>query len=266
MTLTKIKTIIVDDEALARRRIKKLLAARADVDVVAECNNGNDAIASIESLKPDLVFLDIQMPEIGGFELIERLDVKNFPVIIFVTAHDSYALKAFDINAVDYILKPFDDERFYHALDRACELIEQKETGAWAKRVFKMLNGLQQEPGAAASSNSNYLDRIVIRTSGRIHFASTDAIDWIEASGKHLDIHAGKSVHRIRESMSDLERKLDPKKFLRIHRSYIINISRIREMQSWHKGEYMVILENDTKLVTGRGYRDNLNLLLNRLV
>jgi two-component system LytT family response regulator len=229
--------------------------------MVAECNNGKDAIAAIQQLQPDLVFLDIQMPEIGGFEVIERLDVKNFPVIVFVTAHDSYAIRAFDVNAVDYILKPFDDERFYHALERACAMIEQKETGAWAKRVFNMLNGMQ----SSVPSAHTYLDRIVIRSSGRIHFAPTEAIDWIEASGKYLDIHAGKDVHRIREAMNELEAKLDPKKFLRIHRSYIVNIARIREMQTWHKGEYVVILNNDTKLVTGRGYRDNVNALLNRL-
>lgn len=257
--MAKIKTLIVDDEALARRRIKKLLTTRSGIEITAECNNGRDAIAAIEQLQPDLVFLDIQMPEIGGFEVIERLDVKNLPVVVFVTAHDSYAVKAFDVNAVDYILKPFDDERFYHALDRACAMIEQKETGAWAKRVFNMLSGMQTSPA------SNYLDRIVIKSSGRIHFASTDTIDWIEASGKYLDIHAGKDVHRIREAMNDLEAKLDPKKFLRIHRSYIIHIGRIREMQTWHKGEYVVILNNDTKLVTGRGYRDNVNALLNRL-
>lgn len=259
--IPQIKSVIIDDEALARRRIKKLLTVKPDIDVVAECNNGKDAIASIERLKPDLVFLDIQMPEMNGFEVIERWDVKNFPVVVFVTAYDSYAIKAFDVNAVDYILKPFDDERFYLALDRACTMIEQKETGAWAKRVFNMLHGMQSPIPAM----QNYLDRIVIKSSGRIHFAATETIDWIEASGKYLDIHAGKEVHRIRESMNELENRLDPKQFLRIHRSYIINVSRIREMQPWHKGEYIVILKNDAKLITGRGYRRNVDALLNRL-
>ncbi len=257
--MNKIRTLIVDDEALARRRIRKLLAARSGIEIAAECSNGKEAVSAIEALQPELVFLDIQMPEFGGLEVVERLDMKNPPVIVFVTAHDHFAIKAFEVNAVDYILKPFDDERFYHALDRACSIIEQKESGAWTKKVMHMLAGLQ-----APASKNHYPDRIVIKSSGRIHFAPVDTIDWIEAAGKYLDIHAGKDVHRIREGMNELETRLDPEKFARIHRSYIVRIARIREMQSWHKGEYVVILSDGTKLVTGRGYRDNLNALLNR--
>lgn len=264
--LSKIKTVIVDDEPLARRRIKKLIAAHHDIDLAAECNNGKDAVAVIESLHPDLVFLDVQMPEWNGFDVIERLEIESLPVIIFVTAYDTYAIKAFDVHAIDYILKPFDDERFFHALDRAREFIRQKETGIWARRVYDMMTSLHpmQEPVSLASKR--YLDRIVVKSAGRIHFVPTETVDWIEASGKYLDLHSGKTTHRIRESISELELKLDPKIFLRIHRSYIINVGRIREMQSWHKGEYIVILNNDVKLITGRGYRDNLDILLNRLV
>ncbi|MBX7150386.1 LytTR family DNA-binding domain-containing protein [bacterium] len=263
-SVSKIKTVIVDDEPLARRRIKKLISAQPDIELFAECNNGKDALTVIENAHPDLVFLDVQMPEWNGFDVIERMDIQSLPVIIFVTAYDTYAIKAFDVHAIDYILKPFDDERFFHALDRAREFIRHKETGEWAKRIYNMITGIHPERPPESVEVSRYLDRIVVKSSGRIHFVPVETVDWIEASGKYLDIHSGKATHRIRESISELEHKLDPGKFLRIHRSYIINIDCIREMQSWHKGEYVVILNNDVKLITGKGYRSNLNVLLNR--
>lgn len=259
-----IKAVIVDDEPLARRRIKKLIAAHHDIELLAECNNGKDAVSVIESVHPDLVFLDVQMPEWNGFDVIAQLDIRSLPVIIFVTAYDSYAIKAFDVHAIDYVLKPFDDERFFHALDRARDYIRQRESGDWANRIYDLITGMHPERVGESTRGSRYLDRVVVKSSGRIHFVPVETVDWIEASGKYLDFHCGKVVHRIRESMTELEKKLNPKIFLRVHRSYMVNINRIHEMQSWHKGEYIIILSNDVKLITGRGYRDNLNALLNR--
>jgi len=252
--MEKIRTLIVDDEPLARERIRTLLDSEPDMEVAGEYGDGRAAIAAIQEEQPDLVFLDVQMPEVDGFSVLEALADERLPAIIFVTAYDQYALRAFDVHALDYLLKPFDRERFQRALERARTQIGRERSGDITGRLLALLKDIKVEPKA--------LERLVVKSAGRVFFLKTEEIDWIEAAGNYVRLHTGRESHLLRETMSALEARLDPDKFLRIHRSTIINIERIKEMHPLFRGEHVVILRDGTRLTLGRAYRDRLQELL----
>ncbi|HQU85101.1 MAG TPA: LytTR family DNA-binding domain-containing protein [Pyrinomonadaceae bacterium] len=244
----KIKTLIVDDEPLARDRVRRFLRDEKEIEIVGEAGNGAEAIEFIKKENPELVFLDIQMPEKNGFEVIKSLDAKSLPTIIFVTAYDNYALQAFDASALDYLLKPFNRERFSRAVARACEHIENKKRGNLDERIASLIADLKTE--------KKYLERLVVKSVGRVFFLKTDEIDWIEAAGNYLKLHVGRESHLIRETMNSIESKLDPDKFLRIHRSTIVNIDRIKELHPMFSGDYDVVLQTGAKITLSRNYRE----------
>jgi two-component system LytT family response regulator len=246
----KIRTLIVDDESLARDRVKRFLRDETDIVVIGECGNGAEAIEAIEREKPDLVFLDVQMPEKNGFEVIKSLDPKSIPAVVFVTAYDQYALQAFDVHALDYLLKPFNRERFRRAVSRSRELLENRQRGTLDERLVSLIADLKTE--------KKYLERFVVKSVGRIFFLKIDEIDWIEAAGNYLKLHVGRDSHLIRETMNSIEAKLDPDKFRRIHRSTVVNIDRIKELHPMFSGDYAVILRNGTELTLSRNYRERL--------
>jgi two-component system LytT family response regulator len=251
-----IRAVIVDDEPLARRRIRSLLVEAEDVEVIAECANGKEAIQAIEESPPDLLFLDIQMPELDGFDVLQAIGVGHVPVVIFVTAYDQFALRAFEAHALDYLLKPFDDERFEAALQRARERIRQQQGGDLDRRLRAMLEEVR---GGRA-----YLQRLVVPTGHRNVFIRTEEIDWIEAERNYIRLHVGGRAHLLRESLSRIESALDPATFCRIHRSTIVNIDRIQAVESLFGGAYLVVLQDGTKLTSGRGYRRNLHALMGK--
>ena len=244
------RCLIVDDEPLARERLRGLLRDERDVEIAAECADGRKAVAAILKLEPDLVFLDVQMPGLDGFGVLEALPPESIPAVIFVTAYDQYALRAFDAQALDYLLKPFDRERFQKALARAREQLRKRQAGTLEPRLLALLEQLEER--------KPYLERLVIKSAGRVYFLRTSEVDWIEAEGNYVRLHTGKEAHLLRETMNHLETRLDPQRFLRIHRSTIVNIERIKELHPWFKGEHVVILRDGARLTLGRAYRDRL--------
>lgn len=255
----KVKTLIVDDEPLARERLRKLLEAESDIQVVGEASNGHEALELANQNRPDLIFLDVQMPELDGFGVVAGLQLDPLPAIVFVTAYDRFALKAFEVHALDYLLKPFDRERFQKALERARTLVQQRQTGDLSKRLSSLITDLKPE-----KAESKYLDRLAIKAEGRVLFFKIDDIDWIEAADNYVSVHVGADEHLHRETMASLEAKLPPSLFLRISRSTIVNIERIKEMQPMFHGDYVVILKNGARLNLSRNYRDKLNQLLGK--
>ncbi len=253
------RTLIVDDEPLAREKLRGFLEQEADVEVLGECRDGREALETIESQSPDLVFLDVQMPEMDGFEVLENLDPEKLPTVIFVTAYDQYALKAFDVHAVDYLLKPFDRQRFKDALGRARSDRERQQVGDVKRQLLELLQDVE-------SRRAKYPERLVIKTSGRVVFLKVSAIDWVDAAGTYVRLHSGTESHMLRETMGRLEERLDPEKFLRIHRSTIVNIECIRELQQQFHGDYLVVLKNGQRLTLSRSYRDRIQDLLNRSI
>jgi two-component system LytT family response regulator len=246
----KIKTLIVDDEPLARERLAALLANEADIEILGQCRDGEEAVSAILDHAPQLVFLDVQMPHMNGFEVIEAVGSERMPLVIFVTAYDQHALKAFQVRALDYILKPFDRERFSDALQRARRQIEREETGDLGRRLLALVKDLRRDQPRT--------DRLVVKSGGRLFFLRMDEIDWIEAAGNYVRLHVGTTSHLLRETMNAIEGRLDPEKFFRIHRSRIVNMERIQEMQPWLNGEYAVVLRTGTRLTLSRGYREKL--------
>jgi two-component system LytT family response regulator len=244
----KIRTLIVDDEPLARERVKRFLKDERDIDIIGECGNGADAIDAIHQKEPDLVFLDIQMPEKNGFDVIRSINGNHLPTIIFVTAYDQYALQAFEVHALDYLLKPFNRERFHRAVARAKEQIEGQHRGELDERLVSLISSITPE--------KKYLERLVVKSVGRVFFLKTEEIDWIEASGNYLKLHVGRDSHMIRETMNSIEAKLDPSQFMRIHRSTIVNIDRIKELHPMFSGDYSAILRDGTELALSRNYRE----------
>ncbi len=254
MTEPKIRTIIVDDEELARDRIQSLLEMQPDVDIVAICTDGVMALEAIEKHRPDLVFLDVQMPGMDGFEVVEHIDQANAPAIVFVTAHDGHAIRAFEIHALDFLLKPFDQTRFEKALDRARGKIRSAKSTVIDSHLVSLLEELREE--------RKYPERLIVKSSGRVFFVRTEDIDWVEASGNYVKIHTKNEAHLLRESMKNMEVKLDPRIFVRIHRSAIVNIDRIRELEPWFHGEYIVIMRDGTRLTASRVFSDRLSALI----
>jgi two-component system LytT family response regulator len=249
-----IRALIVDDEPLARERLRSLVAGEADIEVIAECSDGAEAARAIERLSPDLVFLDIQMPELDGFAVLEAIEPELVPVIIFVTAYDEYAIRAFDVHALDYLLKPFDRARFHRALSRARAELMGGEKAEGRQRLAALL--------AELPAQGRYLKRIVVKSGGRVVFLSAEEIDWIEAAGNYVKLHVGEKSHLLRETMKRLEEKLEPQLFVRIHRSHIVNVDRVRELEPWFNGEFVVVLKSGAKLTSGRAYGHRLRQLL----
>ncbi|MHB1327181.1 MAG: LytR/AlgR family response regulator transcription factor [Gemmatimonadales bacterium] len=250
-----IRAMIVDDEPLARMRIRNLLAQAEDVEIIAECANGEEAIAAIDQSPPELLFLDIQMPELDGFDVLQEVGVGRVPAVIFVTAYDQFALRAFEAHALDYLLKPFDDERFEASLQRARQRIQQ-QGGDVEVRLRALLDEVRGGRG--------YLQRVVVPSGHRSVFIRTDEIDWIEAERNYIRLHVRGRGYLLRENMSRIETALDPAKFCRIHRSTIVNIDRIQATEPLFRGEYLVVLHDGTKLTSGRSYRRNLHLLMGK--
>jgi two-component system LytT family response regulator len=250
MNSARTRVLIVDDEPLARERIRTLIQEDPAFEVIGEAGDGPAAAETITAMHPDLVFLDVQMPGADGFDVIEAVGPAKMPFVVFVTAYDRYALKAFDVHALDYLLKPFDRDRFREALDRANRQLERASGGEIERRLAAIVNDLKPA--------KHRTDRFVVKSGGRIFFVRTAEIDWIEAAGNYVKLHVGNDSHLIRETMNAVEAKLSPEMFVRIHRCHIVNIEQVRELQPWFNGEYVVFLKNGTRLTLSRGYRERL--------
>ncbi len=261
----RIRAIIVDDEPTARRGVRLLLERDSAVEIVGEASTGAEAAELMQRAKPDLAFLDVQMPGSDGFEALEKVGPAAAPAVVFVTAYDEHALRAFEVNAVDYLLKPYDDARFTAALQRAKEEVRRRQTDTVNARLTQLLDYLQQNSGTTASAQAKEEksgDRILIKSSGEIFFLKAEEIDWIEAEGDYMKFHVNGRTHLMRETMARLEARLDPKRFIRIHRSTIVNIDRLRKLSPSFAGEYAVILHDGTKLKLSRGYHERIAMLL----
>ena len=259
MERKKIRTLIVDDEPLARRSLRVLLEDDPEIEIVGECGSGYEALEVINDEPPDLLFLDIQMPEMSGFEVLERIEHGRIAAVVFVTAFDQYALRAFEVHALDYLLKPFDDARFEKALRQAKAQIEQREINKLSRKLFALLEDRAAPPEKKAAG---YLTRFMIKASGRVLFLKAEEVDWIAADDYYVKLHAGRKTHMLRETLSDLETRLDPEKFIRIHRSTIVNIERIKELHPHFNGEYLVILQDGTELKLSRSRREQVQAAL----
>ena len=246
----KLTTLIVDDEPLARERLLGLLSAEADIEVLGQCRDGEEAVSAIHERHPDLVLLDLEMPRMDGFEVIDTIGPDRMPMVIFVTAYDQHAIKAFQVRALDYLLKPFDRERFNDALQRARTQIESQASGDLGRRLMALMKDLKRDAPKT--------DRLVVKSGGRLFFLRADEIDWIEAAGNYVRLHVGPQSHLLRETMNGIEARLDPERFFRIHRCRIVNVERIQEMQPWLNGEYSVVLRTGARLTLSRGYRERL--------
>jgi two-component system LytT family response regulator len=247
--MSNFKVLIVDDERLSRRRIRRLLTLEPDCEVLGECANGAEAVTALSNSRPDILFLDVQMPELDGFEVIRAL-TETKPLIVFTSAYDDYALRAFEVHAFDYLLKPFDGRRFRESLHRAKARVAQERAGAPDKRLFELVESLSKGRRAP--------DRLAVRTNGRVVFVKLEEIDWIEASDNYVCLHCGRDTHVLRETMSELEARLDSAQFLRVHRSAIVNLDRIKELQPWFRGDYRVILRDGTELTLTKNHREKL--------
>ncbi len=253
MVVKALTAIIVDDESLSREKIHNLLDSDEEIEVVGECSNGIQALEQIHTKQPDIVFLDIQMPDLDGFGVVENIKGSRIPHIIFITAFDDYAIRAFEVNAIDYLLKPFDKVRFTEALERAKRINHSEK--------IEEINAQLQDLLEALKSQSPHLKRLVIKTSGRIYFIKTEQIDWIESAGNYAVVHCGKEKHLYRETLKSLSEQLDPGQFIRVHRSKIVNMDCVQEIQPWAHGDQLLILADGTELVMSRHYKENLEKL-----
>ena len=251
-----IRIVVVDDEPLARRFIRRMLEREEGVEVVGECGDGRAAVAAARELSLDLVFLDVQMPEMDGFAALEELGPESRPLVVFTTAYEQYAVRAFEAHALDYLLKPFDEARFARSLAHARERLHGRRGEDERQQLDALLDHVRRKPA--------HLDRLMVRAGARIVFLKVESIDWIEADDKYVHLHAGPVSHMVRQTISAMEEQLDPEKFLRIHRSAVVNVARIKELRPLFSGEYGVILEGGTELTLSRNYKDRLFRLLGR--
>ena len=267
-----IHVLVVDDEPEAREGVLALLRGDPEIEVVGECATGDEAVDAIERLRPDLVLLDIQMPGLDGFGVLQAVGVDRMPTVVFVTAYDEYALRAFEAHALDYLLKPFSDERFADAIARARERVRQCRVGELGEQLAALL---QERPateqatrvrasrpddraGDGDAPGERYLERIAVRHRKDTLFVNVADLDWVGAADYYVKLHAGGRTHMIRESMQQLETKLDPRRFVRIHRSAIVNIDRVKLIQPYVRGGYVVVMHDGTKLIMSRGRRETL--------
>jgi len=254
--MSKIRALVAEDQELSRERLVALLREEPDVEVVAACSDGRQAAEAIQRLQPDLVFLDMQMPELDGFDVIESVGAEQMPTVIFVTAYDEYALRAFEVHALDYLLKPFGKRRLQKALQRARGQLQSRRTEALAIQLLALVSDLKLE--------SERPGRILIRSGGRISFLPLDQIDWVEAEGNYVRLHVGDESHLLRETMSAMEQRLGPDRFVRVHRSRLAQIKRIKELRVKPDGTYEAVLVNGVRLNVGRAFREELQERLQR--
>ena len=252
--MDRIRTLIVDDEPLARDGVRLHLEEHPDFEVIGECGSGEEAVRKIQADSPDLVFLDVQMPGLDGFGVLESLGPERLPAVVFITAYDQFALRAFEAHALDYLLKPFEAERFARALDRVREQLRSRSQVSVDERLRNLL--------ASLGAKENYLERMVARTNGKIIILRVDDIDWIEAAANYVRVHIAQKQYLVRETMTNLEARLDPERFLRIHRSIIVRKDRIKELEPLFQGDYSLLLADGTRLTSSRGYRDRIQQFL----
>ena len=250
-----IRVLVADDQPMARERLVSLLAAEPGVQVAATASTGPEAVESIRRAAPDLVFLDLQMPGMDGFKVIEAVGVDRMPPTVFVTAYDEYAVRAFEVQAIDYLLKPFGRQRFQSALARARKYLERDRQGELAQRLTELLRTGRSEPAN---------ERLLVKSGGRVSFVDIDSIDWVEAEGNYVRIHAGSQVHLMRETMNGFSARIGERRFFRIHRSRIVNVARVKELLIAGGGDYQVLLWDGTRLGLSRLYRDALQAQLGR--
>jgi two-component system, LytTR family, response regulator len=250
MSEAKIRALIVDDELLARKFIRRMLKHEADWELAGEASNGSEAVEMIRTQNPDIVFLDVQMPEMDGFAVLEEIGPGQLPDIVFTTAYESYAIRAFELHALDYLLKPFDQQRFRDAIRHAKERLQLRQQEDGRRQIGALLERM--------NSKQPYLDRLIIKADGRITFLNTHEIDWIEADDKYVHLHTAKGARMMRQTLTAMESQLDPAKFIRVHRSAMVNVERIKELQPLFNGEYSLHLEDKTRLTLSRTYKDKL--------
>ena len=247
----KIKVLIVDDETLGRKMVRQMLNTFADVEIVGECKNGEEAIGKTKALNPNLIFLDVQMPKVDGFSFLEKIADEKQPAVIFVTAYDEYALRAFEVNACDYLLKPYNQDRFNQAFERGVKQIQNKNTNEINEQLRLFLSENKQP--------EKFIERFIIKKDGRVFFIKADELLWIEAEGNYVMMHTKSDKHIFREAISHLSEKLNPRRFQRIGRSTIVNLDFVQEMQPWFRGNYKVILKDGTELKLSPHYRKNVS-------
>jgi two-component system LytT family response regulator len=252
--MTRIRAVIADDEPLARERIRTLLASFPEVAVVGEARDGNEAAASVRELRPSLLFLDVQMPECDGFGVLEKLPPEATPAVIFVTAYDAFALRAFEVHAVDYLLKPFTRARFTEAMAHVLKKLAQPALGGIEPDDLALLETVRAERRTK--------ERVAIRTGEAVYFVRIADIEWLEAAGNYVKIHAGGQEHLLRDTLRNFEERLDPDRFLRVHRSAIVNVDSIQRLEPWFHGEYAVVLRDGTKLMSSRTYSERLRKMI----
>jgi two-component system LytT family response regulator len=258
----RIRAVIIDDEPAARRGVRLLLERDRGVEVIGEASGGAEAAELIRRERPDLAFVDVQMPGCDGFEALTQIGPGPVPAVVFVTAYDEYALRAFEVNAVDYLLKPYDDARFAAALQRAKDEVRRRQVETVNARLVQLLDYLQRTSPRGPNPGDEPADRIMIKSSGEILFLKVDEIDWIEAEGDYMKFHVGGRSHLMRETMARLEARLDSKRFIRIHRSTIVNLDRVQKLSPSFAGDYVVILRDGTKLKLSRGFHERIASLL----
>ncbi|HAB17804.1 MAG TPA: LytTR family DNA-binding domain-containing protein [Verrucomicrobiota bacterium] len=253
-TLSTLRVLTVDDEPLGRERLRNFLAQEQDVTLVGEAASGDEAVEQIRSLRPDLVFLDVQLPGCTGFGVLEKLGAEVPPAVVFVTAHDQFALRAFDVHAVDYLLKPFDRGRFKTALHRAVDRLRTTSADDLTSKLHAVIAQLQPRPAASP-------DRIPVKTGGKVIFVNVPEIDWVGSADNYVELHVGTHTHLIRETLTAMEHRLPGERFVRISRTTIVNTDRVKELQPLFHGEYSVTLRDGTRLTLSRTYRDQLSRL-----
>jgi two-component system, LytTR family, response regulator len=252
-----IRTLIIEDVQLARERLKRCLREESGVEVVGECDNGERAVAAIRSLRPDLILLDVQMPALDGFGVLDTLGGESLPAVVFVTAYNEYAIQAFEVNALDYLLKPVDCKRLHKAVERVRSQAARAPAENFDERFRALVEDLKSPP--------RHLKRLTIRQAGRTILLPTDEIDWVETYGNYLKVHAGRESHLVRATMQQLESKLDPEKFVRVHRSAIVNIEKVKEIRPRSNGDQDLVLHDGNLLTLSRNYRDKFLPLLGEL-
>ena len=254
--MTPVRVAIADDEPLARERLRGMLKEREGYAIVAECNDGVEAAAALARHDIDLLFLDVQMPGLDGFQILESADASPLPIIVFVTAFDDYALRAFDVSALDYLLKPFDRDRFERTLARVEERLTTRRAPGIPEELRELLRSL------SATATPSHVSRFPVRTNGEIYFVRVEDVDWINAEGNYVALHTAGRTHLVRDTIKSLETRLDPAKFMRVHRSAIINVDRLRKLQPYFHGEYVITLQDGTTLTSSRSHSERLRALL----
>lgn len=256
-----LRAAIVDDEPAARRGVRLLLQAESDIVICGEASDADGALALLQRERPDLLFLDVQLPGEDGFSVLRRVPENVRPAVVFITAYDEHALRAFEVHAIDYLLKPYEDARFRDAVSRARAEARRRHEAALHERLARLLHFLDSQAGTQPESRPP----ILVKSSGEIFFLKPEEIDWIEAEGDYMKFHVGAKAHLMRETMARLEQRLDPRRFVRIHRSTIVNLDRVRKLTPSLAGDYIVVLQDGTKLKLSRGYQDRLQAVGFRL-